>query len=215
MNMTFRQFKERFAVIFWRDTQHSSETIYRAMLMCADEILSKKDVPSHIEIDDESAEVFRRIDDKYFIRPFAAPDGDNGKIDFDDNMLIEALVYLSASRLSVDNAGFFEARYFVAINNYENKIWDQHTKNIDEMLEKTGYKRPYTLQKAVLGKKYNWDEDFIASLDEYLSDYKKTWGLSYEHFIKLFIDFQNGKNERRDMIALDKKMSEKLLGILV
>ena len=211
--MTFGEFKERLNVIFWRDTQHSNERIYRAMLMCADEILSKKDVPSHIEIDDESAEVFRRIDDKYFIRPFAAPEGENGKIDFDDNMLIEALVYLTASRLSVDNAAFFETRYFVAINNYENKIWDEGAKNIDDMLEKTGYKRPYTLTRGVLGSKYNWDKGFIASLDEYLSDIKKTWGLSYEHFIRLFVDFQNGKNQRADMIALDKKMSEKSLGI--
>ena len=211
--MTFSEFKERLNVIFWRDTQHSNERIYRAMLMCADEILSKKDVPSHIEIDDESAEVFRRIDDKYFIRPFATPDGESGKIDFDDNMLIEALVYLTASRLSVDNAAFFETRYFVAINNYENKIWDEGTKSIDDMLEKTGYTRPYTLTRGVLGSKYNWDKGFIASLDEYLSDIKKTWGLSYEHFIRLFVDFQNGKNQRADMIALDKKMSEKSLGI--
>lgn len=210
--MTFSEFKERLNVIFWRDTQHSNERIYRAMLMCADEILSKKDVPSHIEIDDESAEVFRRIDDKYFIRPFAAPQGENGKIDFDDNMLIEALVYLTASRLSVDNAAFFETRYFVAINNYENKIWDESTKSIDDMLEKTGYKRPYTLTRGILAQKYNWDKGFITSLDEYLSDYKKTWGLSYEHFIRLFVDFQNGKNQRADMIALDKKMSEKSLG---
>ena len=176
--MTFGEFKERLNVIFWRDTQHSNERIYRAMLMCADEILSKKDVPSHIEIDDESAEVFRRIDDKYFIRPFAAPEGESGKIDFDDNMLIEALVYLTASRLSVDNAAFFETRYFVAINNYENKIWDEGAKSIDDMLEKTGYKRPYTLTRGVLGSKYNWDQGFIASLDEYLSDIKKTWGLA-------------------------------------
>ncbi|MDY4446227.1 hypothetical protein [Campylobacter sp.] len=210
--MTFSEFKERFTAIFWRDTQHSNERIYRAMLMCADEILSKKDVPSHIEIDDESAKVFRRIDDKYFIRPFAAPQGESGKIDFDDNMLIEALVYLTASRLSVDNAAFFESRYFVAINNYENKIWDEGTKSIDDMLEKTGYKRPYTLTKGILAQKYNWDKGFITSLDEYLSDYKKTWGLSYEHFIRLFVDFQNGKNQRADMIALDKKMSEKSLG---
>ena len=192
--MTFGEFKERLNVIFWRDTQHSNERIYRAMLMCADEILSKKDVPSHIEIDDESAEVFRRIDNKYFIRPFAAPQGESGKIDFDD-------------------AAFFETRYFVAINNYENKIWDESTKSIDDMLEKTGYKRPYTLTRGVLGSKYNWDKGFISSLDEYLSDIKKTWGLSYEHFIRLFVDFQNGKNQRADMIALDKKMSEKSLGI--
>ena len=81
------------------------------------------------------------------------------------------------------------------------------------MLEKTGYKRPYTLTRGVRGEKYIWDKGFITSLDEYLSDYKKTWGLSYEHFIRLFVDFQNGKNQRADMIALDKKMSEKSLGI--
>lgn len=212
--MTFSEFKDRLQVIFWRDTQHSEDRILKAMLMCADEILSKKDVPSHIEIDDESADVFRRINADYFIRSFASPDKNGGKIDFDDSMLLEALIYLTASRLSVDNAAFFEARYFVAINNYEKKIYDESVKSLGEMLEKTGYKRPYTLNDGILGKKYIWDKGFLSSLDEYLSDIKRARGLSYEHFIRLFIDFQNGKNQRADMLALDQKMSEIALGIL-
>lgn len=211
--MTFGEFKTRLNTIFWRDTHHTDDRIYRAMLMCADEILSKKDVPSHIEIDDESAEVFRRIDEQYFIRPFAAPAGDNGEIDFADSMLVEALLYLTACRLSVDNAAFFEQRYFVAINNYQAKIYDAGCKNIDDMLIKTGYKRPYTIKRAVGGNEYVWDQGFINSLDEWMSDIKKTRGLSYENFIRLFIDFQNGKNDRADMIALDKKLSLKALGI--
>lgn len=210
--MTLSNFKKNFNAIFWRDAKHDDERIYTTMILAANEMLSGFEILEFAEIDDAGFTPFRWLDDKYFIREFNTPNNANALIDFKDMRLINALMYKVASMLSLDHGAEFKVRYFRYINEYMNSVNDESCRDLETLLDKNGLKKPYRIEKSLFGAVYIWDEGFISALDYFIADTKRARNTSYEKFILDFIDYQNGLNNRADMIALDEEMSKKLLG---
>lgn len=205
--MTYKEFKKEFDAIFWRDGVHTDERFYSLFKLSAENIINSYDVLELIEMDENSAGVYRRIDSKYFLRPFATQNSESSLIDFENMCLINALLYLCASKMSIDKAAEYKSEFFKYINDYQNSLWDESCGDIEAVLKKNGYYRPYTITTALSGVRYNFDKAFLENLNKYLADVSSAKNLSYEKFIKLFIEFQDGKHQNReDLRQLDMTM---------
>ncbi|MBP3675212.1 hypothetical protein [Campylobacter sp.] len=181
--------------------------IYRAAATISDEI----EPLELVECDKRFFEVYRHIDEYYFIRKFEIYDDSFG---YDDENLNSALLYLFCFSISsvLQNQNYFISLARKAMMAYQATIYDGYEVNdLQKALNKWGYAKPYVVTKA-LNAYYKWDEVFLSELDFYLSDNSKIRGLSVEKFIKHFIDYQNGVavSERNDIKDLDRVMSERM-----
>lgn len=204
--MTFGEFKTRFYALCNREDSR----LYELVIQVGNEILMNKLALDHVEIDTDAAAVLRRLDERYFIRPFSMANRDSAKIDFDDERLVFALFYRCAMFFSFDNAAFYEREYYKNLNSY--CFSSEETKSLKDIITTAGYDYPYTIERTLLSKNYLFYDDFLSSLDWFLADVSRAKGLSYEKFIKLFVDYQDGKVDRQDLKALDMAMSLKSLG---
>ena len=181
--------------------------IYRAAATISDEI----EPLELVECDKRFFEVYRHIDEYYFIRKFKIYDDSFG---YDDENLNSALLYLFCFRVSAiaQNQSYFISLARKAMMAYQATIYDGYEVNdLQKALSRWGYAKPYVVTKA-LNAYYEWDEGFLSELDFYLSDNSKIRGLSVEKFIQHFIDYQNGvtSSQRADIKDLDRVMSERV-----
>lgn len=196
--MTLGEFKENFDAIFWRDGVHTDERFYNLLMLSAKNILNSYDVLELVEIDENSAKVYRRIDEKYFLRPFNTQNSENSLIDFNDEILQNALLYLCASKLSIDKGAEYKSEFFKYIGDYQWSLYDESCDSIQRALDKNGFGRPYNITKGLSGSRYHFDESFLNCLDKYLADFDMAKNTSYENFIKLFIEYQDGEHQNRE-----------------
>lgn len=181
--------------------------IYRAAATISDEI----EPLELVECDKRFFEVYRHIDEYYFIRKFKIY---NDSFGYDDENLNSALLYLFCFSISsvLQNQNYFISLARKAMMAYQAAIYDGYeVDNLQSALNKWGYAKPYVVTKA-LNAYYKWDEAFLSELDFYLSDNSKIRGLSVEKFVQHFIDYQNGVavSERDDIKDLDRVMSERV-----
>lgn len=211
MDMKIKEFKEKFKHVFGVVGSSFDELV----MLNANEMLNSIISLDHIELDRGSFEVFRELDDGYFLRPFVLQKSEESLIDFKDYNLISALFYKCAMHLSTEGIVEYEKSYFKQINAYNAKIMSETASSIDEILAKAKYSIPYKYDERNTYEAYAWDEDFLKNLDYYLANEKANAGYKYRRFVWWFKAYQNGaKDARSDIIALDEKMSEILKGVL-
>ncbi|OCR88888.1 hypothetical protein CFT12S00416_05545 [Campylobacter fetus subsp. testudinum] len=187
----------------------SDNIIFSTIEKCASSILSSNSILSHIEIDKRGFTPLYYIDEYYFVRKFNNPAQNGGAIDFIDLSLINALICLCAANISLNEKNTHKNRAAKFLMQYENSINDTKLDSLEKLLFHRGYAKPYTLNYAI-NPYYVWDTNFLDSLDTWMSDYAKLRGLCYEKFIELFVDFQNGKNDRSDMRDLNRVLCKKV-----
>lgn len=211
--MTYAEFKERVLAEIWHDTALNDTLLKAALKGAAADLLNNYDILDHIESDRASAQVFRDIDEVYFVRPFNMPVNDGDIIDFENEAVLGSLVASVVARKNADERSYFKARAKSLIMDYELNTFDVKSPNVKTALSRFGYARPYIVTYELDEPHYKWDERFIASLENYLANVSGIRNLSYEKFIKLFIDYQDGKNDRADMAALDLLINLKTQGL--
>lgn len=211
--MTYAEFKDRVLAEIWHDTALNDTLLKAALKGAAADLLNSYDILDHIESDRKSAQVFRDIDATYFVRPFNMPVNDGDIIDFENESVLSALVASVVARKNYDERIYFKTRSKSHMMDYMLNTFDESSPNVCSALMRFGYARPYIVTYELDEPHYKWDERFIANLQNYLGNVSQIRNLSYEKFIKLFIEYQDGGNSRHDMMSLDHLLSLKAMNL--
>lgn len=212
--MKLREFQNRLAIFTRGDIKAPELSELKILMSEAAVDIHRAITPlEKIEIDIKNLKADYFINDRYFVRKFKEPSGEEDEVDFLDEMLIEALMCKVAFKRCFDDKqrAKYKRSYLSALTKYELNNFDDRSFDLESSLRAKGWMKPYVINSA-LDNYYEWDVVFIKNLDYYMANIPKTRDLSCEKFIRLFFDYQNKKIDlgREDLRELDRLMKNKI-----